>query len=1174
MKFSFRKKLAVLLAGLLLISNMNMIYAEETGSFGPVILTAQSGSKVYDGTALTIPQVTAEGLPEGFTVEAAANGFQLDAGSSENVVGDGYIIRDAGGSDRTAEFEQVTKVNGVLTVEPAPLTVVTESAVKAFDGKELRAPGSISGFVSVGGVPETAELIVYGLQTLIGSSRNEYDIFWTGTAKRSNYVVFDSVGTLTVTESADEVVVTTTGGSFQYDGQPHGASVQVYNLPEGLTVAKAASAPVVTNAGDGTVAVSADELSIINETGLDVTSQLKLRYENDTIQILPRTIRISSESAEKMYDGAPLTTENLEFGGIALSGDGFAEGDGIAVTRTGAQTAVGSSPNTFEYALTLRDAAHPENYIVEPEEGILTVTENTAPVTLTAASAAKSYDGTPLTAADGILSEGLPEGFWVEGTVEGSLTDAGSIESRIADFTIYNPQGEDATAFFEQVNCITGILTVTPAVLTVRTESAAKEYDGSPLTAGGSVAGLAAPEGVVETLGFTVVGSLQDPGSAVNGYVLEWNGTAKPENYTVVEELGTLTVTGDPDAILVIAGETSFLYDGKEHEPAFTVKNLPEGLTAQTASKVRVRNVSDGTVSVGADDCTLTILDADGNDVTEQYAEHIRFLEGTIRIQPRSLTIASASAEKIFDYDELTTEALENQGIVISGDGLAEGDELSVTLTGSRSELGSSDNTFEYAFAEGVDPGNYTVETVFGTLTVKQLPIEVEIQVPPTEGVYSLSVKVPFLFIVHNVSGEDLQGVTLVDYTAEFEEADDYTITDGKVIADIPADGYLYVSAAHVITSEDILKGEYRNNALITTGDTEIRQSVLMTQIDEVRTDLAVEGNAINPPENEKSFSLGELVLYRLTLANNGNVPFTNVRIIDVLTGLREVVDTLLAGESRSYLTTYEVKEEDVKKGFIANRVAASADEVVSPRLPEDITPGAEDTSFVLTGEGSAKPLDPDQPETPDSPSEPQNPAEPDGPSAPEVPEQPAEEGFRLEIRYYLGGMSVFAPFIATYEPGSSYNVASPALEGCTPSAARVEGQINADTVLNVYYTLNTYTLRVNYLNTAGEAVAPATVQTFAYGDVYSVQTPQFAGYSASTSVVNGTMPGRNVEVTVFYAPSAAPVQQTADTAETTLHRSLTQFGIELTGNEVIIEEYKTPLGLSGVVAAAGECFE
>ena len=51
---------------------------------------------------------------------------------------------------------------------------------------------------------------------------------WDGSAKKSNYTVNESLGTLTVTESANEIVVTTTGGEYTYDGHVHQVTLNYY----------------------------------------------------------------------------------------------------------------------------------------------------------------------------------------------------------------------------------------------------------------------------------------------------------------------------------------------------------------------------------------------------------------------------------------------------------------------------------------------------------------------------------------------------------------------------------------------------------------------------------------------------------------------------------------------------------------------------------------------------------------------------------------------------------------------------------------------------------------------------------------------------------------------------------------------------------------------------------
>ncbi len=71
------------------------------------------------------------------------------------------------------------------------------------------------------------------------------------------------------------------------------------------------------------------------------------------------------------------------------------------------------------------------------------------------------------------------------------------------------------------------------------TGSASCTYNGSALTASGSVSGLVNGE----TVAFAVTGSQTAVGMSPNSYRLEWTGTVKESNYEVKESVGTLTVT-------------------------------------------------------------------------------------------------------------------------------------------------------------------------------------------------------------------------------------------------------------------------------------------------------------------------------------------------------------------------------------------------------------------------------------------------------------------------------------------------------------------------------------------------------------------------------------------------------------------------------------------------------
>lgn len=83
------------------------------------------------------------------------------------------------------------------------------------------------------------------------------------------------------------------------------------------------------------------------------------------------------------------------------------------------------------------------------------------------------------------------------------------------------------------------------------------------------------------------------------------------------------------------------------------------------------------------------------------------------KILPRSVTLTSGSATKVYDGSALT-----KGGVSVSGDGFAGSDGATYSVTGARTDAGTGENSFTYQLKSGTLPGNYQISTVKGTLTV------------------------------------------------------------------------------------------------------------------------------------------------------------------------------------------------------------------------------------------------------------------------------------------------------------------------------------------------------------------------------------------------------------------------------------------------------------------------
>ena len=584
----------------------------------------------------------------------------------------------------TKDFTNVGKITITITgkgnytgtfdrtyeITPATLTVTTPSANKVYDGTPLTAEGTISGFVN----KETATFTTTGSQTEVGSSSNTYSIEWNGTAKSSNYKISETVGTLTVTENENEIVVTTKHSSYTYDGLAHGTEVTVSNLPKGYSLDKATSSATAT---DVTTAIEAtcDTLVIKNAEGKDVTNNLKITKVSGSITITPATLTVTTPSANKVYDGTPLTAD----GTIS----GFVNKETATFTTTGSQTEVGNSKNT--YSIKWNGTAKSTNYQISEAVGTLTVTQQS----IDPEDPENNYNGVTINKPSNKVYDGK-EHKWSPAVADkegNALVEGKDYEVAYSTSDFRNVTGT-ITVTITGIGNYTGTVTrtyeITPKAYRVTTDSANKVYDGTALTAGGKIEGIVDGEDVE----FKVTGSQTNKGTSKNTYSLKWNGSAIETNYKLEKEsIGDLTVTEqtidpgkDPDnpnpnySGVTINNPSNSVYDGKEHKwsPAVTDKEgnaLVEGTDYTVEySTFDFRNVT-GTITV-----TITGIGNYTGTVTRTY-----------EITPKAYTVTTESAKKVYDGTALTAGG--------KIEGIVSGETVEFTTTGSRTVEGTSKNT-------------------------------------------------------------------------------------------------------------------------------------------------------------------------------------------------------------------------------------------------------------------------------------------------------------------------------------------------------------------------------------------------------------------------------------------------------------------------------------------------
>ena len=266
-------------------------------------------------------------------------------------------------------------------ITPREYTVTTDSAEKPYDGTALIAGGRVSNLVD----GETVTLKMTGSQTEVGFSNNTYSLTWDGSAKEKNYTHgTDSIGLLTVTPKS--IIPSDTNGievtkpaDSKYDGKVHENKPTVKDNKTDKTLVEGTDYTLAykgdtTNVGTVTVTIT----GIGNYTG----------SHDVTYQITRRTVKLTSESDSKTYDGTPLVKHD-----VTVSEDGFADGEGATYSYTGTQTDAGSSENTFTYAL--KEGMLASNYEITTANGTLTVeaVKTEVKVEITGHTDTVTYDG-------------------------------------------------------------------------------------------------------------------------------------------------------------------------------------------------------------------------------------------------------------------------------------------------------------------------------------------------------------------------------------------------------------------------------------------------------------------------------------------------------------------------------------------------------------------------------------------------------------------------------------------------------------------------------------------------------------------------------------------------------------------------------------------------------------
>lgn len=192
---------------------------------------------------------------------------------------------------------------------------------------------------------------------------------------------------------------------------------------------------------------------------------------------------------------------------------------------------------------------------------------------------------------------------------------------------------------------------------------------------------------------------------------------ALAKNYLGVNEFFVGAVAGKI-YLKVSPQDATYKYDGsvKTAEVKYYTAKGTEIKTADLPSGTTIDSGNITTSSANADvyilNSVLTYISSNGSDVTGSF--DLDSDSAKITITPRKVTLTSADDSKVYDGTALT-----NSTVTVGEDGFIRGEGAAFDVTGSQTDVGSSENTFTYLLDSNTLAQNYNIEVIYGTLTVE-----------------------------------------------------------------------------------------------------------------------------------------------------------------------------------------------------------------------------------------------------------------------------------------------------------------------------------------------------------------------------------------------------------------------------------------------------------------------
>ena len=649
-------------------------------------------------------------------VTSGTNDYNATAGGEYPAV-TGYDMATGLGTPVASELE-----SGLTTI---PLTVVV-SGTQAYGGPPTFS--ATANYAGSGTAPYDVTLNTSGLIcTTVGSSTaigpslavGQYTVLasscsgltFSGADGPDYSPVYTSTANdFTVTTGPIDVAVS---GSQVYGGTPTFGGTD--SPPPGVTVST--SGVSCTQVGSTTIATSLPAGSYTLATSTCGGATLSGPDESDY------TVAYTSAAGDFAVTKAPLTvtasSTSMTYGAtvptITAAYSGFVNGDTVAslTTRPSCSTTVTSASPVMgsPYATSCGGAVDP-NYAFSYFGGSVTV--NTAPLTITAASPSMTYGGTVPTIS------ALYTGFKNGDTGSSMSTPPGCSTTATSSSTVagspYQTFCSGAADSNYTIGYATGDLTVGKAQLTVTALSTSMTYGGTVPTITPNYSGFVNGDSQTSLTTQPSCSSTAMSSSTVAGspYPSSCTGAADP-NYTVVSVNGAVTVTKAP--LTITASSGSMPYGGAQPTITPGYSGFVNGDTSLSlTTNPTCSTTANGSSPVSGSPYTASCSGA----VDSNYA--ITYVRGSVTVTPVPLTITASSTSMTYGAPKPTiTPAYSG---FVNGDSSSSLTTKPTCTTAATSSSAVSGSPYASSCSGAVD-SNYTIAYVNGSVTLNTAPLTI-----------------------------------------------------------------------------------------------------------------------------------------------------------------------------------------------------------------------------------------------------------------------------------------------------------------------------------------------------------------------------------------------------------------------------------------------------------------